>query len=211
MKITKFQSYIQKLQALDPKASLIRGEKAAIFLSGSSDWETACLREPQKEFMQILADSGYLVPNSNFPYHRDFEYRALTWPPLWQAGLRNLFYAWQTIHHYAFRRQLRRHLKPLTKRQEVVIVTGSSGLHILNEILPDLDFGNTKLTIFALGPVSKKKRQTGKARLYVIKGKKDWYSRLFDRHRADALVDCDHYDYCSSDAVKEIIRQQLGI
>ena len=59
--------------------------------------------------------------------------------------------------------------------------------------------------MIALGPVSHLLLNQKELELLVIKGKKDPYSRILDRHSADIQVDTDHYSYEYREDVKGII------
>ena len=54
-------------------------------------------------------------------------------------------------------------------------------------------------------PVSQLLLRQKELELLVIKGKKDPYSRILDRHSADIQVDTDHYSYEYREDVKGII------
>lgn len=199
------KEYVKKLQKLDRKHSLIRGEKLALYLSGSSDYHTAGLSRRQKEFMRIFAGLGYQVPNSNFPYNLAFPYEKREQTPLWKAGISNVIYYQHTLHNRALRYEFYRHLKPIEKAKEVVIVTGSSGLNILIECVNALDLSNTELTVFALGPVTERLWNPQKGDLIVFKGNLDYYTRFMDPHEADYHIRSNHYNYCKSKKIKEIV------
>ena len=62
-----------------------------------------------------------------------------------------------------------------------------------------------RLRVIALGPVFHLLLRQKELELLVIKGKKDPYSRILDRHSADIQVDTNHYSYEYKEDVKGII------
>lgn len=199
------REYVKKLQKLDRKHSLIQGDKVALYLSGSSDYHTAGLSRRQKNFMKIFAGLGYHVPNSNFPYNLAFPYEKKEQPPLWKAGISNVIYYQHTLWNNKLRYEFYRHLKPIEKAKEAVIVTSSSGLNILIESIDYLDLSNTELTVFALGPVTRNHWKKEKGELIVFKGNVDYYTRFLDSHETDYHIRSNHYNYCKSKKIKEVV------
>lgn len=94
---------------------------------------------------------------------------------------------------------------------EVIFISNSSGFNLLTQWLEQIELPDTKITIVALGPVSWKSifnNQTSYD-VTIIKGKKDYYSQLLDRHIADRWVDSTHFDYDSNSEVKDLIIERL--
>ena len=66
-----------------------------------------------------------------------------------------------------------------------------------------------RLRVIALGPVSQLLLRQKEVEALVIKGKKDPYSRILDRHSANIQVDTDHYSYEYKEDVKGIIHDWI--
>ena len=88
-----------------------------------------------------------------------------------------------------------------------MLVCKSSGVNMLTQWLRSLGNQVTlpRLRVIALGPVSQLLLSQKELELLVIKGKKDPYTRILDRHSADIQVDTDHYSYEYREDVKGII------
>ena len=123
------------------------------------------------------------------------------------ASASNIIYYWHTILNPRFQKLIQQHLSPLLEVQEVVLVCKSSGVNMLTQWLRSL--GNQvslpRLRVIALGPVSQLLLRQKEVEVLVIKGKKDPYSRILDRHSAYIQVDTDHYSYEYREDVKGII------
>ena len=175
--MSKMKSYLDRLSALSPDQTMLDSDRLVLFLSGSSDITCAGLTAGQLDLLHAICPSGYSVVASNFPFNQDFEH--IKSP---QVSL-------------------------LLAAQEVVLVCKSSGVNMLTQWLRSL--GNQvplpRLRVIALGPVSQLLLSQKELELLVIKGKKDPYSRILDRHSADIQVDTDHYSYEYREDVKGII------
>ena len=99
----------------------------------------------------------------------------------------------------------------MLEAQEVVLVCKSSGVNMLTQWFRSLRNQVTlpRLRVIALGPVSHLLLNQKELELLVIKGKKDPYSRILDRHSADIQVDSDHYSYEYKEDVKGIIHDWI--
>ena len=127
------------------------------------------------------------------------------------AATSNVIYYWHTILNFRFQKLLQEHLSPLLEAQEVVLICKSSGVNMLTQWLRSLGNQVTlpRLSVIALGPVSQLLLSQKELELLVIKGKKDPYSRILDRHSADIQVDSDHYSYEYKEDVKGIIHDWI--
>ncbi len=191
--MSKMKSYLDRLSALSPDQTMLDSDRLVLFLSGSSDITCAGLTAGQLDLLHAICPSGYSVVASNFPFNQDFEHIKSTQVSLLSASASNIIYYWHTILNLRFQKLLQEHLSPLLEAQEVVLVCKSSGV-----TLP-------RLRVIALGPVSHLLLNQKELELLVIKGKKDPYSRILDRHSADIQVDTDHYSYEYREDVKGII------
>ena len=195
--MSKMKSYLDRLSALSPDQTMIDSDRLVLFLSGSSDITCAGLTAGQLDLLHAICPSGYSVVASNFPFNQDFEHIKFPQVSLMSASASNIIYYWHTILNLRFQKLLQEHLSPLLEAQEVVLVCKSSGVNMLTQWLRSLENQVTlpRLRVIALGPVSHLLLNQKELELLVIKGKKDPYSRILDRHSADIQVDTDHYNY----------------
>jgi len=205
--MSKMKSYLDRLSALSPNQTMLDSDRLVLFLSGSSDITCAGLTAGQLDLLHAICPSGYSVVASNFPFNQDFEHIKSPQVSLLSASASNIIYYWHTILNLRFQKLLQEHLSPLLEAQEVVLVCKSSGVNMLTQWLRSV--GNQvslpRLRVIALGPVSQLLLSQKELEVLVIKGKKDPYSRILDRHSADIQVDTDHYSYEYREDVKGII------
>ena len=205
--MSKMKSYLDRLSALSPNQTMLDSDLLVLFLSGSSNITCAGLTAGQLDLLHAICPSGYSVIASNFPFNQDFEHIKSTQVSLLSASASNIIYYWHTILNLRFQKLLQEHLSPLLEAQEVVLVCKSSGVNMLTQWFRSLGNQVTlpRLRVIALGPVSHLLLNQKELELLVIKGKKDPYSRILDRHSADIQVDTDHYSYEYREDVKGII------
>lgn len=205
--MSKMKSYLDRLSALSPDQTMLYSDRLVLFLSGSSDITCAGLTAGQLDLLHAICPSGYSVVASNFPFNQDFEHIKSPQVSLLSASASNIIYYWHTILNLRFQKLLQEHLSPLLEAQEVVLVCKSSGVNMLTQWFRSLGNQVTlpRLRVIALGPVSHLLLNQKELELLVIKGKKDPYSRILDRHSADIQVDTDHYSYEYREDVKGII------
>ena len=205
--MSKMKSYLDRLSALSLDQTMLDSNRLVLFLSGSSDYSCAGLTAGQLELLHAICPLGYRVVESNFPFNQDFEHIKFPQVSLLSASASNIIYYWYTILNSRFQKLLQQHLSPLLEVQEVVLVCKSSGVNMLTQWLRSL--GNQvslpRLRVIALGPVSQLLLRQKEVEVLVIKGKKDPYSRILDRHLADIQVDTNHYSYEYREDVKGII------
>ena len=205
--MSKMKSYLDRLSALSLDQTMLNSNRLVLFLSGSSDVTCAGLTAGQLELLHAICPLGYRVVESNFPFNQDFEHIQFPQVSLMSASASNIIYYWHTILNLRFQKLLQEHLSPLLEAQEVVLVCKSSGVNMLTQWLRSL--GNQvslpRLRVIALGPVSQLLLSQKEVEVLVIKGKKDPYSRILDRHSADIQVDTNHYSYEYREDVKGII------
>ena len=205
--MSKMKSYLDRLSALSPNQTMLDSDRLVLFLSGSSDITCAGLTAGQLDLLHAICPSGYSVVASNFPFNQDFEHIKSPQVSLLSASASNIIYYWHTILNSRFQKLLQQHLSPLLEVQEVVLVCKSSGVNMLTQWLRNVgkEVSLPRLRVIALGPVSQLLLRQKEVEVLVIKGKKDPYSRILDRHSADIQVDTDHYSYEYREDVKGII------
>jgi hypothetical protein len=198
-----FKQYLTALQQLDVNRTLLTTSRSVILLSGSSHYQHASLTIEQQQFLAYFQSFGYQIVPSNFPYNQDFDYQQTEFPSLFRASISNIHYYGHTLSNRAFHKELIRHLQPLFDLDEIILVTQSSGLNMLTQVLTHMTVKPT-LKIVALGPVSLQKlslRENG----WIVKGKTDYYSRFLDFNQQTNVVACGHHEYLLSPAVKEVL------
>ena len=205
--MSKMESYLDRLSALSLDQTMLDSDRLVLFISGSSDITCAGLTAGQLDLLHAICPSGYSVVASNFPFNQDFEHIEFPQVSLLSAAASNIIYYWHTILNPRFLKLLQEHLSPLLEAQEVVLICKSSGVNMLTQWLRSLGNQVTlpRLRVIALGPVSQLLLSQKELELLVIKGKKDPYSRILDRHSADIQVDTDHYGCEYREDVKGII------
>ena len=205
--MSKMKSYLDRLSALSLDQTMLDSNRLVLFLSGSSDYSCAGLTAGQLDLLHAICPSGYTVVASNFPFNQDFEHIQFPQVSLLSASASNIIYYWYTILNSRFQKLLQHHLSPLLEVQEVVLVCKSSGVNMLTQWLRSVgnQVSTPRLRVIALGPVSQLLLRQKEVEVLVIKGKKDLYSRILDRHSADIQVDTNHYSYEYREDVKGII------
>lgn len=205
--MSKMKSYLDRLSALSLDQTMLNSNRLVLFLSGSSDVTCAGLTAGQLDLLHAICPSGYRVVESNFPFNQDFEHIQFPQVSLMSASASNIIYYWHTILNSRFQKLLQQHLSPLLEVQEVVLVCKSSGVNMLTQWLRSVgkEVSMPRLRVIALGPVSQLLLSQKELEVLVIKGKKDPYSRILDRHSADIQVDTNHYSYEYREDVKGII------
>ena len=205
--MSKLKSYLDRLSDLSLDQTMLNSNRLVLFLSGSSDFSCAGLTAGQLDLLHAICPSGYSVVASNFPFNQDFEHIKFPQVSLLSASASNIIYYWHTILNSRFQKLLQQHLSPLLEVQEVVLVCKSSGVNMLTQWLRNVgkEVSLPRLRVIALGPVSQLLLRQKEVEVLVIKGKKDPYSRILDRHSADIQVDTNHYSYEYREDVKGII------
>ena len=205
--MSKMKSYLDRLSDLSLDQTMLDSNRLVLFLSGSSDVTCAGLTAGQLDLLHAICPSGYSVVASNFPFNQDFEHIKFPQVSPLSASASNIIYYWLTILNPRFQKLLQQHLSPLLEVQEVVLICKSSGVNMLTQWLRSVgkEVSLPSLRVIALGPVSQLLLSQKEIEVLVIKGKKDPYSRILDRHSADIQVDTNHYSYEYREDVKGII------
>ena len=205
--MSKMKSYLDRLSDLSLDQTMLNSNRLVLFLSGSSDYSCAGLTARQLDLLYAICPSGYRVVESNFPFNQDFEHIKFPQVSLLSASASNIIYYWHTILNPRFQKLLQQHLSPLLEVQEAVLVCKSSGVNMLTQWLRNVgkEVSLPRLRVIALGPVSQLLLRQKEVEVLVMKGKKDPYSRILDRHSADIQVDTNHYSYEYREDVKGII------
>lgn len=215
----KFKTYLEILKNLDTEKSFFKKyekeDKLVILLSGSSNFETAALSDEQKDFLSLFEKFSYKIIESNFPYNIEFPYQKYDEINIVKASCKVICYYIHTLKNKKFHKEIKRHLSFILNIKELIIITQSSGLNILNKFLDLLDndelekIKTQNIQIFSLGPVAKKNKKFEILNYKIVKGKLDEYSKKFDFHKADIWIDCKHLEYLKNKELREYIYEYL--
>lgn len=203
----RLRTYRRSLQQLSTADSLASKGAVMAILSGSSSLEHAELSEMQQAFLADPRFEKYQRLETNFPYNQGFRQVAPRFPQMLEASWHNCLYYVSTLCDRSFREELKRHLQPLMMAEEVVIITQSSGLNMLSQVLEQLVITAANWQVIAVGPVAYQKVRL--ANLTVIKGRQDPYSKYLDRQEVDYWVTANHFNYLAQEEVKELIHDLI--
>ena len=126
-----FRKYLKKLQELDIKDTFIGKGRTVLLISGSSNYKSAALSYEQREFLKIFEEYGYKIIDSNFPYNKKFENKEYDDVSIIRAGISNIIYYMHTLYDRDFQKEIKRHMKFLLGREDIIVVSQSSGLNML--------------------------------------------------------------------------------
>lgn len=207
--MSKFRSYLEKLESLDSSKTLLKEDKIVIFISGSSNFKTAALEAEKYEILNIFKEFGYKIIDSNFPYNKDFSHNKSDFENIniLKASLSNIIFYFHTCFNKRFEKEILRHLEPIKYLNNIIVISQSSGLNIWKKFMDISFYDNENLKMFSLGPVGK---GYGKLKnMIVFKGNLDLFSWLLDFHKTDKIVNCGHLGYFKNEKVKRILYEYL--
>lgn len=209
--------YLKILRGYSTEDHLARSAPSApalaAWLTGQSSYRHSQLSPGQLAVLDELEDLGYRTVRAGFPYNRRALERAYSPEPLLPASLRNAGQLAAALASAAFAAEVARHLQPLADAasRRLLLVCGSCGLQLLAAALPRLALpGELRLGILALGPVGLAPAPLFARRLgfdlVVVRGSRDWISRLGCRLPADLAPPVDHLGYTGPEA-RHAVRQ----
>ncbi len=174
-----------------------------VLLSGLSDPATCALSPTQAQFLGALEVPETCKVYWNFPYIPCPD-RPRREPPLWLASLRNAR-QFLLASRRAYRGAARCHWQALTaSAEEVVVITLSCGLEILNNCL---DTGPVpRIRSFALGPVA---WQRPRVPCTLVQGDCDFVSRSFFKDGDVIVPGVGHMGYLRDHRVLSLINDCL--
>lgn len=204
------RKYIKLLAKLSPKNSIFDANKQYVYLlSGQSDYSHSELSKGQKKLLKYISNYGYTPIYTGFPFNKGHDYKNCKRANLFIASLRNIQQFIYITFSMLYRLLIIKHIAiALKSSRKSIIVCQSSGLHILNCILPLVNINNKHIVI-ALGPVSTHKFTNKNFSTYVIKGNKDWISRCLDKNQTTHYVNCNHFNYFDCPDILKIIEEIL--
>lgn len=215
--MSSFSIYLNKLKKLEEKNSIFEkykdSKKVVLILSGSGNYNSSALSKEQRDLLNIFKDFSYDIIETNFPYNIDFPHEDYIDVNILKASFKTIVYYLHTLFNKNFQIEIKRNLKKILEIEEVVVITQSSGLNILNRFIDFYDeeiLKKVNIKVFALGPVGKKSNKLKNLDVTVIKGKYDEYSRLLDFHKIDRWIKCRHLTYLKNEELKSILYEYLG-
>lgn len=172
-------------------------------LSGLSDPSSCALSEVQAWFLEGVRAEAAEKTAANFPYVPSA--RPATRPPLWLASWRNLR-QFHGASHPRYRDAARRHWRALADScDELLVITLSCGLEILNQCLDD-DDAQRAIFVIALGPVA---RQRPPIACTLVRGERDRIAQWFFPKSDVVLRGVGHMDYLLHPATLHLVNDHL--
>lgn len=201
-------SFIRRLEQLDRSGNITAHGRLSVLLTGLSSFRSAELSSEQFEFLRAVTPINTKIVTSNFPYHADFLEKTPSSSTLLVASLLNTAQFILAGFSSRYGKIIANRLNHLFEQSQgnLVIITGSCGLSLLNAALPYLRIAHPeKLMIIALGPVCFRLKPYS-FKLYQIRGLRDWVSKLANTGKIDYFVNCGHLDYYRDRDTKTIVR-----
>lgn len=190
--------------------------RKVVFCSGASDPKSCALSPAQWDFLHKLPVADDEKVLANFPWLAEFESPRPP-PPLWSASWHNASQFWQASRS-RFRTHAVRHWNSLVRScDELLIVTLSCGLEIVNGCLASEAAASApcenesarragRLFVLALGPVAWERPRVPHR---LIAGSRDIISYPFFRSPDLRLTGVGHLDYLTHPVVLDQASSQL--
>lgn len=204
-------TYFARLGRLDPARTLIaEAESSIVIFTGQSSFLHSRLSPEQERFLGCVAP-GFEPLRAGFPFHSEM-LEAAGEPGLLAASMRNAAQAIASVWAPGYRAVLRGTLQRLADRtaRALILVAGSCGLQLINAVWLELKVPpGLAVRVVALGPACFGRFRIERARITVIQGRRDRWSRLLYRGPVDRLADCGHLDYWTNDEVRRVVAAEL--
>jgi hypothetical protein len=164
------------------------------FLTGQSNPACWALSPVQAAFLAQLQRGNRQLHGCNFPYQPESPSHEPV--PLLKASVHNSAQYLLSRRPSFSERYQAAVLALLSRHPHTVLLTGSCGLELLNNLrLPPAWL--SRVSVFAFGPVA---RHSPDCRHVLVQGRLDGISRLFF-NTVHHLVECGHMDYLQQEAV----------
>jgi len=172
-------------------------------LSGLSDPSTCALTGVQSQFLAALdADADEKIA-LNFPYVPCAAQASR--PPLWLASWRN-FHQFLSARKPRYRHAASRHWRALADScDELLVITLSCGLEILNQCI-DANDEQRAISVIALGPVARKAPPLD---CTLVRGEGDRIAQWFFPQCDVVLSGVGHMDYLRHAATLHLVNERL--
>jgi hypothetical protein len=187
-----------------PEAPRDRGRAAgAPSLHGLSDPSSCALTDGQLQFLARLDADEHEKLAANFPYVPCA--RPASRPPLWLASWRNTRQFLEAPRP-RYRDAARRHWRALADScDELLVITLSCGLEILNQCI-DAGDEQRAISVIALGPVARKAPPLD---CTLVRGEGDRIAQWFFPESDIVLRGAGHMDYLRHPATLHLVNERL--
>ena len=182
-------------------------------LTGQSMPSNVALSPQQIAFLAAVAPPGVEVLAHGFPYHRAFETGGYQAASMLTASLHNARQFLAAATSQRFRAVVAARIDELIgkTREQLILLTGSCGLQLLNAAWPALQARpRPAIHIVALGPTQVGPLALPHGVLTTVQGRDDPWSRWLFTGRVDHRIACGHLDYWSSDEAADLVRRLLA-
>jgi len=201
---------LHRLLRYDPANSLARPSAQVVaWLTGQSDYASACLSPAQEAFLLAVAPPGWVKLEANFPYNQAALAADYQPAPLLAASMRNSAQFVAALGSAVFRRACAQQLQPLldATTNRLVLLCGSCGLQLFYAALPWLRVpAGLYIQLVGLGPVCLRYQAHPQVAVTVVQGQRDWLSRSLCRLPCNYWVRAGHLDYARLPELPELIK-----
>ena len=205
---------LHRLRRYDPAKSLAQpGAQVVAWLTGQSDYRSACLSPAQAAVLRAIAAPGWVGVEANFPYNQAALTAGYRPAPLLAASVRNSAQFVAALGSTTFRQACARHLQPLLQAatHRLVLLCGSCGLQLFYAALPWLRVpAGLEIQLIGLGPVCVRHHTHSQVAVTVVQGQRDWLSRSLCRLPCNYRVAAGHLDYAALPELPALLRQLLS-
>lgn len=203
--------YLRRLATLPPAGCLLTpAEGRTLLLTGQSSYATSALSPAQQDFLSSVAPPSAPPLYAGFPFHSRFVEQPFLDVPLLSASARNAAQTLAALTSGRYRALVAERLQAAIDATPggLRIVTGSCGLHLLNQAFPRLRVSPpASLRVVALGPAS---FGPNRMPLTVVQSHGDLWSRLFYHGPVHCRDGAGHLDYWLHASVRRFVRSALA-
>lgn len=210
MERLKVISYISSFESNG--VSAVANKHKILLVTGQSSIDSCRISDSQYQFLRKLIPSGVGFDMVGFPWHPEFDRPEKDPVGLIAASLRNGLQFLYAQFSPKFRRGLGRKLtERLSGSECILLIVGSCGYQLANAGLAtakDLQF--KKILILGLGSVGFTKVIDPRIKEFQIRGKSDYWSRIFSNSRTEYWSNCRHLEYWDNEEVQMKGREAIN-
>ncbi len=169
-------------------------------LTGLSDWNSCQLSDPQIKFLKDIPIPEEQKIFQNFPYTNKSTMQKVG---LIKASLANV---WQFLFSWtkSYQSQAIKHLdRLLASSDEVILIVGSCGAEILNNMLKKID-QSSRIKVITYGAVA---RRFQRSDCIHVQGENDLLSAAFLKDPDYIIPEVGHMNYMQSPVFKSIVKR----
>lgn len=188
-------------------------ECSVAWLTGQSSFTHSSLSPGQLSVLDDMSGLGYRAVSCGFPYNTAALSQPYRKEHVIAASVRNgaQFIAARISRRFVG--DLAQHVQPLfdTTSRRLLLLCGSCGVELLSAVLPVVRGGEgLRVLVVALGPVGRLPRGRG-IEVRVVRGRRDWISRVTSRGAAHYVAPGGHLDYVDDPRVRaEVVGAARG-